>query len=217
MRKLLLQSIFVYFFVNDLQAQNLQFELEVNDQEVQKNTPIYFKGDTIRITSFKFYITNFECYDDAAHLIWEQKKPILLDVFSTNSCLVPAHILAKTQFVNFDLGCDTTLSGMPPLTGELSASKGMFWTWKEGYMSIHFEGTHNLSPQPKHQFVLHLAPSGEAQFTKVVAPTNGNSVIRISLDEFLIQHSFAAFPTVMEINEMSTNLLYLITQSFGTN
>lgn len=206
--------LFCFFcLINSSKAQNFTFQIELNKELVTKNKLTFFQGDSITISNFKFYLSNFICIDQNGREIWNHKEPALIDVFGKNELVVPQGIIQQTQTVNFEIGVDTILTAMPPLDGDLSAKNGMFWTWKEGYMSVKLEGKHSLSTELKNQYTLHLSTDKEGVRPIAVVHTIGKRDFIIQLDDIFLEHSFSAFPNVMDIGESSTVLLQSIANS----
>lgn len=188
-------------------SQDYTFQIEINQTKIEKKALYYSQEDSITFSGCKFYVSNLLCLNETGKIIYENKTTQLIDVFDDNTLSVPADIISKTHTINFEVGCDTTLTSMPPISGDLSAQNGMFWTWTEGYMAIKMEGTHQNSPELKHQFVLHLGNGKESSRALAVIETNGKSNLSINLTEIIKEHSFAAFPTIMEQGEETTILI----------
>lgn len=116
--------------------------------------------------------------------------------------------------INFRIGTDTILKGMPPLSGELASTKGMFWNWTSGFMALKIEGTHSGSSERQNNFVFHLGSNQVSSLPEVLWTDLSKRQLIFELKDIFLEHSFGAFPTVMEDNETTYHLLELFTQGF---
>lgn len=114
-------------------------------------------GDTLNFTTFKYYISNIKLKKADGSWWSESNSYHLLDVSTMGSTTsltlanVPAGEYTDVQYV---LGVDSTKNVSGAQDGDLSPSKGMFWSWNTGYIMTKAEGT---SPQAgMGSFAFHL-------------------------------------------------------------
>ena len=63
-----------------------------------------------------------------------------------------------TEFdaIQFNLGIDSLTNVSGALGGDLDPTKGMYWTWQNGYVNFKLQGTSDLCNNPKNEFEFHL-------------------------------------------------------------
>lgn len=82
------------------------------------------------------------------------------------------------------IGVDSLTSVSGAMGGDLDPTKGMFWTWKTGYIFFKIEGSSLKCDTRKNRFVHHLGGyEGKYAAQKwVTLPTSGSDDIKITID-----------------------------------
>jgi hypothetical protein len=137
-------------------------------------------GDTLTFTEFQFYVSNVRLKDEDGNW-WSEPESYHLvcttcpEKGSFMLTDVPAGNYTEMEYT---LGVDSTRNVSGAQTGDLSPSKGMFWSWNTGYIMLKAEGQ---SPQSNDgTFAFHLG--GFSGVNSVVTPRSflfGNQVIEV--------------------------------------
>lgn len=99
-------------------------------------------GDTVTITRFKYYLSNFSIttrnlttvkLPDAYYLVDEEDS-----ASKTITLTIPDLPLGS---LNFFIGVDSAHNASGIQSGALDPAKGMYWTWNSGYIMAKLEGT----------------------------------------------------------------------------
>lgn len=106
-----------------------------------------YTGDTMNFITFKYYISNIKLKKADGSWWSEADSYHLLDLSVSGSIAsltlanVPTGEYTDIQYV---LGVDSLRNVSGAQSGDLSPSKGMFWSWNTGYIMTKAEG---ISPQ----------------------------------------------------------------------
>jgi hypothetical protein len=113
-------------------------------------------GDTLTFSEFSFYLSNIRLQKEDGSWWSETESYHLLSAKSADDAKinlqnVPA---GKYKAMEYTLGVDSLRNVSGAQTGDLAASKGMFWDWNSGYIMLKAEG---MSPQSSSgSFAFHL-------------------------------------------------------------
>ena len=139
----LLLSSFSLFGQNEIDSLSLKINPKWNANNFKLNTTYISKQkDTLKITQFKFYISDFQItYDD--NTILSDKKSHLIDFEKPNTTLfaITKNYKKKIKSINFSIGVDSLNSVSGALSGDLDPSNGMYWAWQSGFINMKIEGT----------------------------------------------------------------------------
>lgn len=104
-------------------------------------------GESLQINKCLFYTTNWKA------VIPNPKKPMqsdtiglsnahyLIDLNEPNSLKLPFTIPANSAQLIFTMGVDSIRNTTGIQTGVLDPAKGMFWTWRTGYIMARIQGS----------------------------------------------------------------------------
>jgi len=138
-------------------------------------------GDTLTFTEFSFYVSNVKLKKEDGTWWSEPESYHLICAKCTDKNMfimkdVPA---GKYTEMAYTLGVDSLRNVSGAQTDDLSASKGMFWSWSTGYIMLKAEGA---SPQSTDgTFTFHLG--GFTGSNNVVTPktiTFGSAVVNVA-------------------------------------
>lgn len=115
-------------------------------------------GDDYYVTTFKYYISNISLISVKGDTVAIPESYLLVnaaDSLTLNQQLaaVPA---GKYKGISFTIGVDSARNFSGAQTGSLDPSKGMFWTWKSGYIFVKMEGVSSKSTNKKNRLVFHI-------------------------------------------------------------
>lgn len=210
MRLLLLVLPFLCFGVNgQTESNKIRFYLELtnNHAPIQKGEQLQLQGDSFSVESCKMYLSNFAFLDKNNQTIVDNNSIFLIDIFKKNYFELDESLVNNIQQFSFQIKCDTTLTSMPPMTGELSASEGMFWSWTNGFMALKLEGKHSGSSLPHKNYVFHLGVEQNRSVPDIIVTDLVNKKISFEIKDLFLEHSFSAHPSMMEIDELSIRFL----------
>lgn len=178
-------------------------------------------GDTLNLSTLKFYLGNFEFWENG-EVVHADNAYRLLDLEDKTSLLLPFHFPGKTTFdsLRFYLGVDSLTTASGAMGGDLDPTRGMFWTWQSGYINVKIEGTSSKSPLRDGAFAFHLggyaSPFGAYRRVSVGAVSNLADV-RLDLDftPLFGQIDWSKKPSVMSPGTEAVRLLNVLTTCFS--
>lgn len=100
-------------------------------------------GDTLKITKFRYYISNLKLKDMDGNWWSEEESYHLVDASVANSNVITLNDVPAKHYVEFSytIGVDSARNVSGAQTGALSTANDMFWSWNTGYIMIKLEGT----------------------------------------------------------------------------
>lgn len=115
-------------------------------------------GDSISIETLKFYLSNIEFYNNEQLLFKEKNSFHLVDATDSTTFNLTFGFLSKTLFnkIKFNIGIDSATNYNGAMGGDLDPTKGMYWTWQNGYINFKIEGKSYVSSNKNKEFVFHL-------------------------------------------------------------
>ncbi len=182
-----------------LQAQNKVLPVLLSpvfgNQKLNVGTDWYHiaRADSIQIHVLKFYISKLRLLDKGK-VVWQEENSFhLVDVENSTSLkwnlLIPPTITFSQ--ISFELGIDSITNVSGALGGDLDPTKGMYWTWQNGYINFKLEGLASSSSANKNEFQFHL---GGYQYPFLACKTiildqinEDGFVIEIDLKKVLVQ------------------------------
>ena len=156
--------VFILLFTQSSAPENkkitLAFSAILADSILRSDSP-YFKHnikDSIQIETLKFYISGIAFLKNN-NISWrEQISFHLLDISVPASMNIEINVPFEISFdeLKFNLGIDSITNVSGVMGGDLDPTKGMYWTWQNGYINFKLEGKSNLCPTRKNEFQFHL-------------------------------------------------------------
>ncbi|MDX2172574.1 MAG: MbnP family protein [Bacteroidota bacterium] len=124
----------------------LEFENMVDTNALTFNTNyINQKGDTFKITTFKYYISNIVVTKNDNSTFIEPNSYHLVDHANSATSVITLTNVPTGSYksVSFVLGVDSARSagGATVQVGDLASSGNMYWAWNSGYIMLKLEGT----------------------------------------------------------------------------
>lgn len=164
---------------------------------------LYDGKDSFSINTLRFYVSGIELYKNnkgvwkeanSYHLI-DMEEPESMEIFLT----VPANM--HYDHILFNLGIDSATNAAGAGSGDLEATKGMYWAWQSGYVNFKLEGVHSACNTRKHEFEFHLGGFRGSDYCmqQVLLPAKEAGTITIATDvaAFTNKIDFKAQNTVM--------------------
>ncbi|MBL0341109.1 MAG: hypothetical protein IPP71_09390 [Bacteroidetes bacterium] len=139
--------------------QKISFVLKYGNLPLKLDTHYALgNGDSIEINTLKFYISELQFFKNDTIVFKEPNSYHLVDAAEENSKQIQFSIPSVTAFhtIRFNLGIDSITNFSGALGGELDPTKGMYWTWQNGYINFKMEGKCNSIANPNKEFQFHL-------------------------------------------------------------
>ncbi len=222
-------SLFFYISLTvSLSAQNKSQKIKfyaVNNLIAIKNSD-YFKingNDSIKIDELKFYISNIQFLKDTEVLFQEINSYHLVDIFDSSSINIdiPKEYLININKIKFNLGIDSITNVSGVFGGDLDPTKGMYWTWQNGYINFKLEGKSNICKSSGNEFIFHLGgyqnPFSAFQTINLDLPLNCRINIYLDLSSLLSYIDLGKQNHIMSPGESSKIMSTKVANSFFTN
>lgn len=124
-------------------ALKVEFANEVDGKPlVLKSEYKNANGDTFKVSTFRYYISNVSLTNDAGAKYTETESYHLIDhAFDTTYKFTLNNIEEETYTkITFLIGVDSLRNVSGAQTGALDVNNGMFWDWSTGYTMMKIEG-----------------------------------------------------------------------------
>jgi hypothetical protein len=203
--------LIMLFSVTNSYAQTLSIDFHATGKNlIFNNTPISLlinEQDSVKITEFRFYISKLSFWKSNKQ-IWEEEESFhLIDLLDVSTHKIKLKIPDEMVFdkLEFYLGIDSLTNVSGAMGGDLDPTRGMYWTWQNGYINTKIEGTSNVCKSRKNEFQFHLggyiAPNLCVQ--KIEMNVNKNEQIQIGIH---VEKMIEAFDLAKQTKIMSPSL-----------
>ncbi|MGF2411219.1 MAG: MbnP family protein [Ferruginibacter sp.] len=161
----------------------LHFHNMVDDKPLLLNDSMHVyhneNGDDFYVTTFKYYISNIVLTKKNGEQIRMPESYFLVNAADSTTLTqeltgVPP---GKYSGISFTIGVDSLRNFAGAQTGCLDPARGMFWTWKSGYIFVKLEGVSSKSPSKKNRLVYHIGGA--------IAPENNIRIFNSELPNTL--------------------------------
>ena len=143
-------------------AQSLSIDFHaIGKNSILPNSPISLhinEQDSVKITEFRFYISKISFWKSNKQIWMEQESFHLIDLLDDSTHKINLKIpdeMVSDKLV-FYLGIDSSTNVSGAMGGDLDPTRGMYWTWQNGYINTKIEGTSNVCKSRKNEFQFHL-------------------------------------------------------------
>lgn len=131
-----------------------------NNSIINFNQSAFYKteiNDSIQFNLLRFYISGIQLLNDHK-VVWEEESSFHLIDANENllSFLIHPSINISYTQIKFNLGIDSITNVSGAMGGELDPTKGMYWTWQNGYINFKLEGKCNQCPTRNNEFEFHI-------------------------------------------------------------
>ncbi len=208
-------------FSQDVKAIEINFIPTFLSKQVQLGQYVRMnQADSIQISTFKFYISNFELLSDNK-MVWRFNPGFyLVDIEDTNSFKIKDVIPNDLNFnqISFDLGIDSITNVSGAIGGALDPTKGMYWTWQSGYINLKLEGNCNLSAQTNGEFIFHLGgfqnPFNTIQKLFFTTSAKEKFEIEVELNNWISMIDFTQAKSIMSPRKEAIEMAVKATKMF---
>ena len=175
----------------------------------------------LQIELVKFYISNIQFLKNEKVVLDEKNSFHLVDA----SIGKPHRILVETRknlvfdAITFYLGIDSLNNVSGAIGGELDPTKGMYWTWQNGYINFKLEGKSNLCKTRNHSFQFHLGgyrqPFYNLQTVRLPIQKQNNINIKLDIKKIFNQINLETQNSIMSPNKDAVMLSKILAGSFS--
>lgn len=115
-------------------------------------------GDDFYVTTFKYYISNLQLEKTNGEIVRIPDSYLLVNAADSSSYVqfVEGIPDGKYRRISFLIGVDSARNFEGAQTGPLDPAKGMFWSWKTGYIFVKMEGISSKSGSKRHGLAFHI-------------------------------------------------------------
>jgi hypothetical protein len=219
-----MRYLFIYYlvltsyYVSSQNNYTIRFCPVVADNKIMLDQSLLLeKGDTITITTLKFYVGNFVFWKNN-QIVYSDDNYHLLDIEDEQSLALQFPI-AKDLVVDsilFGFGVDsiTNISGV--MGGDLDPTKGMFWTWQSGYINAKLEGLRSKFNTQSEEFNYHLGgylhPFESFKKVTLPLPIKDNTTISFNLEHFFDKLDSVHKRNIMSPSRESVSMMNILAQ-----
>jgi hypothetical protein len=145
-------------------AQSNTFELRINPTFGANllslaDSSFQLQDDTqFEIDIFKCYISKIEFLYNEQVVLTENNSFHIIEASDSSSLNISIDNPQKINFdaIRFNLGIDSLTNVAGIMGGDLDPTKGMYWTWQNGYINVKLEGKSKLCNTRNNEFQFHL-------------------------------------------------------------
>lgn len=178
---------------NGLNAQSICFNSMFGASKLVLNKQYYIANtkDSIQIETLKFYLSNMEFYNNEELIFKEKNSFHLIDAADSNTFNLKIYFQQHINFnqIKFNIGIDSMTNYGGAMGGDLDPTKGMYWTWQNGYINFKIEGKSNLNFAKSKEFVFHLGgyqnEFSALQTIQLPITNTANISINMAIDKWL--------------------------------
>ena len=171
----------------------LDFQPTYGKSSLVLNDKNYFldKGDSVLFNTLKFYISGIELLNDGLTVWKEENSFHLMDASNENSFSVLLKRPLNITFnkIKFNLGIDSITNSSGAMGGDLDPTKGMYWTWQNGYINFKLEGKSNQCKTRNNEFEFHIGgyqyPNNALQTIILLTPPTEKTKIYLDIESLL--------------------------------
>ncbi|EHQ27421.1 hypothetical protein BDD43_1129 [Mucilaginibacter gracilis] len=115
-------------------------------------------GDDLKITTFKYYISNVSLIAKNGDKIAIPDSYFLVNAADSTTLNQQITNIPEGKYtgITFTIGVDSLRNFAGAQTGVLDPAKGMFWSWNSGYIFVKLEGESPKSTAKKNRLTFHI-------------------------------------------------------------
>lgn len=115
-------------------------------------------GDDFYVTTFKYYVSNIQLEKANGEIVSLPDTYLLVNAADPSSYTQSLTGIpdGKYKSISFLIGVDSLRNFEGAQTGSLDPAKGMFWSWKTGYIFVKMEGVSTKSGSKRHALAFHI-------------------------------------------------------------
>lgn len=139
--------VFIFVFNMGYGQSNIEFKFYFNNKVWQEDS-IYYNSakEALQINRFMFYTSQWTAINTQDDTIELSKEHYLMDIQDVQTLKLPFQVPADVKKIIFNIGVDSIKNTTGIQIGVLDPARGMFWTWRSGYIMAKLQG---ISPDAK--------------------------------------------------------------------
>jgi hypothetical protein len=175
----------------------------------------------VKFETLKFYLSSVTLIKNTIPVWKEDESFHLIDFEDVDSNALCLEIPDDLNFdaIQFNLGIDSLTNVSGALGGDLDPTKGMYWTWQNGYINFKLEGTSDLCHNPKNEFQFHLggytAPWSNVQKIKLNVANTSAFNLTFNLDQFINELDLQNLNHIMSPSQAAVDYAKLAAKCFS--
>ncbi|GIV26516.1 MAG: hypothetical protein KatS3mg027_0330 [Bacteroidia bacterium] len=164
----------------------LSFEAMFGDSVLVFHNKWYItsNGDSIKISTFKYYISNIQLTktDNSIYIVPESYILVNHNAMGSLASFTLNNIpVGQYKGIKMLIGVDSARNVSGAQTGSLDPANGMFWSWTTGYIMLKLEGTSPQSGSTTKDFFYHIGGfSGVTSVLKWVNPSFNSATANVT-------------------------------------
>ncbi len=176
--------------------------------------------DSLTIETLKFYLSHFELNNDGKNVWQEENSFHLIDAENPTSLIFILPVKPDLNYnqLSFSLGVDSLTHASGAMGGDLDPTKGMYWSWKSGYINFKLEGKSPKVTNRQHDFNLHLGGYAGIfnclQTVTLPIDLRKNQTIYFDVSNFLEKINLAENHSIMSPGLMAVNASKIAASQF---
>lgn len=128
-------------FTTAFSQTTMHFKLVFNEQNWHTDSSYTNKaGESLQINRLMFYTSKWKMVNANNDTIPLSNEHFLMDANNAQSLALVFTIASNAKKILFNLGVDSIRNTTGIQTGILDPAKGMFWTWRSGYIMAKLHG-----------------------------------------------------------------------------
>ena len=196
---------------NQADSLKIKMNLKWNNETLQLDKIYHSKSDSLELTTVKFYISGIELhYIDNSSFV-QKNSYHLIDIEDSNSLKIPICTKSNKAIskITFSIGVDSLASVSGALSGDLDATKGMYWAWQSGFINMKIEGKSNSCNTRKNEFHFHIGGYLKPYYAMqtIQIPINYNNTVTLSAVEAPINVDLAKLFDEIHLNETNSIMI----------
>lgn len=138
---LFLVAVLHCLFIPVFGQSSIHFKIIFNGQTWQRDSVYINKaGEALQINRFMFYTSKWKMVKSNNDTIPLSNEHFLMDADNATSLELAFKIPSEAKKILFNMGVDSVKNTTGIQTGILDPAKGMFWTWRTGYIMAKLHG-----------------------------------------------------------------------------
>lgn len=177
--------------------------------------------DTIQVNTLKFYISKIQFLNSDTVVCSEANSFHLIDASEEKSMSLEIKIPKNINYnkIKFNLGIDSITNFSGALGGELDPTRGMYWTWQNGYINFKMEGNSSRCLSRDHEFQFHLGgyqhPFNSLQEVTLNINQNQRTVIVMNVEKLISEIDLSSTHEIMSPGKEAVSLSEKVSKTFS--
>lgn len=186
----------------------LQIEPTLNNQPILLGQQVFIDAlnDSAQIDRLRFYISDIHFTSNSGIYEYIAQRFFLMDAENKKTLTrkLPLTLVNTWDSIHFNVGVDSTIQMLGAQGGELDPTKGMYWSWRSGYINFKCEGVSKSCPGRKNEFLFHIggfqAPYNSIQKIDLAITASDTVVIQVDLTSIFTPQRITSNYKIMSPN-----------------